>query len=48
MIILIEIIESYIFPKFLTKNLMKRVYEIGFVQMLGRIRINTIGLIFGF
>lgn len=43
---IINVVQSYLFPPFLSKRVLKRVPKFGWKQHLGRIRVYTLGLIF--
>lgn len=44
----LNIVQSYLFPPFLSKNVLKRVPKFSFAQHMGRIRVYTTGLLFGY
>jgi len=44
---ILNIVQAYLFPPFLSKNVLKRVPKFSFVQHLQRIRVYTVGLLFG-
>jgi len=45
---ILNIVQSYLFPPFLSKNVLKRVPKFSFAQHMGRFRIYTSGLLFGY
>jgi len=45
---ILNIVQAYLFPPFLSKNVLKRVPKFSLTQHLGRIRIYTTGLLFGY
>ena len=44
---ILNIVQAYLFPPFLSKNVLKRVPKFSFGQHLGRVRVYTTGLLFG-
>ncbi len=45
---ILNIVQSYLFPPFLSKHVLKRVPKFSFAQHMGRIRVYTTGLLFGY
>ena len=44
----LNIVQAYLFPPFLSKNVLKRVPKFSLSQHLGRLRVYTTGLLFGY
>ena len=44
----LNIVQAYLFPPILSKNVLKRVPKFTFSQHIGRIRVYTTGLLFGY
>ncbi|NOX48753.1 MAG: hypothetical protein GXO89_17425 [Chlorobi bacterium] len=44
---ILNIVQAYLFPPFLSKNVLKRVPRFSFSQHLGRLRVYTSGLLLG-
>ena len=44
----LNIVQSYLFPPILSKNVLKRVPKFNLLQHLGRLRVYTTGLLFGY
>ena len=45
---ILNVVQAYLFPPFLSKNVLKRVPKFSLSQHLGRLRLYTTGLLFGY